>query len=171
MQRAIVLGILAGCGRLGFEPYATGTLDATPDTTLAGRCSATPVTGFDYGFTGIVDLGAAAVPDGFAIGGVRAPSSSVWGIHLSTALVPDRGAPFETTPVGGNGTYVGVNLYWDGANLDGVDLREAIGLSAAQVCSAANGRRAILAPEFQLEVETLCGTPRLSVGPAIQPPR
>jgi uncharacterized protein YjbI with pentapeptide repeats len=51
----------------------------------------------------------------------------------------------------------------DGANLDGVDLREAIGLSAAQVCAATNGRRAILAPEFQLEVEALCGPPRLAV--------
>ncbi|GAC1679860.1 MAG: hypothetical protein PVS2B2_17860 [Candidatus Acidiferrum sp.] len=43
-----------------------------------------------------------------------------------------------------------------GANLEGVDLRAAVGLTAAQVCSAANGKNAILDPVFRLEVEASC---------------
>jgi uncharacterized protein YjbI with pentapeptide repeats len=47
-----------------------------------------------------------------------------------------------------------------GANLEGVDLRAAVGLTAAQVCSSANGKRAILDPAFRLEVEASCGPSR-----------
>ncbi|HXM97147.1 MAG TPA: pentapeptide repeat-containing protein [Candidatus Dormibacteraeota bacterium] len=49
--------------------------------------------------------------------------------------------------------------HMNGANLDGVDLRAAVGLTAGQVCSAANGKHAVLDPLFRLEVESYCGAP------------
>jgi uncharacterized protein YjbI with pentapeptide repeats len=60
-----------------------------------------------------------------------------------------RGASLDGTIL--RGTHI------DGANLEGVDLRSAVGLTAAQVCSAKNGQRAILDPAFRLEVEASCG--------------
>ncbi|MBZ5701565.1 MAG: pentapeptide repeat-containing protein [Acidobacteriia bacterium] len=48
----------------------------------------------------------------------------------------------------------------DGANLDGADLRGALGLTAAQVCSAANWRAAQMDEALRLEVEHRCGDPR-----------
>jgi uncharacterized protein YjbI with pentapeptide repeats len=60
-----------------------------------------------------------------------------------------RGASLEGTILRGT--------HMDGTNLEGVDLRSAVGLTAAQVCSAANGKKAILDPVFRLEVEASCG--------------
>jgi uncharacterized protein YjbI with pentapeptide repeats len=47
----------------------------------------------------------------------------------------------------------------DGANLDGADLRGALGLDAAQVCSAQNWRGAQLDADIQQAAEQRCGTP------------
>jgi uncharacterized protein YjbI with pentapeptide repeats len=44
----------------------------------------------------------------------------------------------------------------DGTNLEGVDLRSVVGLTAMQVCSAANGKKAVIDPAFRLEVEASC---------------
>lgn len=61
-----------------------------------------------------------------------------------------RGASLEGTILRG--------AHLDGANLEGVDLRAAVGLTAAQLCSAANGKRAILDPVFRGEVEVMCSS-------------
>jgi len=45
----------------------------------------------------------------------------------------------------------------DGANLDGADLRGALGLTAAQICSAANWRGAQMDEVLRQEVEHRCG--------------
>ena len=47
-----------------------------------------------------------------------------------------------------------------GANLQGADLREAEGLTATQVCSAANLRQAQMDENLLLDVATLCGNKR-----------
>jgi len=45
-----------------------------------------------------------------------------------------------------------------GANLEGTDLREAKGLSAAQICSAAERRGVLLDQSLQEQVDSQCGT-------------
>ena len=45
----------------------------------------------------------------------------------------------------------------EGADLDGADLRGALGLTAAQVCSAVNWRGALLDPTLEQEVVLRCG--------------
>jgi uncharacterized protein YjbI with pentapeptide repeats len=47
-----------------------------------------------------------------------------------------------------------------GANLQGADLRGAEGMTAAQICSAANLRETQMDASLQLEVSTLCGNTR-----------
>jgi uncharacterized protein YjbI with pentapeptide repeats len=47
-----------------------------------------------------------------------------------------------------------------GANLQGADLRGAEGMTAAQICSAANLRETQMDASLQLEVSTLCGNMR-----------
>ena len=47
----------------------------------------------------------------------------------------------------------------DGANLDGADLRGALGLDAAQVCSAQNWRGAQIDADILQSVQQRCGTP------------
>jgi len=51
----------------------------------------------------------------------------------------------------------------DGANLDGADLRGALGLDAAQVCSAQNWRGAQLDADVQQAAEQRCGTGQTAV--------
>lgn len=48
----------------------------------------------------------------------------------------------------------------DGASLEGADLRGAVGLTPAQVCSAANRRGAQFQPDLQQAADALCGPPR-----------
>jgi len=46
----------------------------------------------------------------------------------------------------------------DGANLAGADLRGALGMTSSQVCSAQNGRTAIMDPDLAGEVQVRCGS-------------
>ena len=46
----------------------------------------------------------------------------------------------------------------DGANLTGADLRGALGITSLQVCSAQNGRTAIMDPDLAAEVQARCGS-------------
>jgi len=46
----------------------------------------------------------------------------------------------------------------DGANLTGADLRGALGITSLQVCSAQNGRTAIMDPDLAAEVQGRCGS-------------
>ena len=123
MKFALVLA-LAGCGRLGFAELpgvddATIASDAMPDSPSSGECSARKVQGFDFGASGITDLAAAQVDDGYAVGAIYAPST-FWGVHLDTQLVPDTPGPNQTSPVlGFNGLYTNGTLFFDGTNLDG----------------------------------------------------
>ena len=48
----------------------------------------------------------------------------------------------------------------DGANLAGADLRGASGITSQQVCSALNGRAALMDPDLATEVQLRCGTSR-----------
>jgi len=48
----------------------------------------------------------------------------------------------------------------DGANLTGADLRGALGMTAPQVCSAVNGRTALMDADLAGEVQTHCGSSR-----------
>ncbi len=48
----------------------------------------------------------------------------------------------------------------DGANLAGADLRGALGMTSLQVCSAQNGRTAIMDPDLAGEVQSRCGSSR-----------
>jgi uncharacterized protein YjbI with pentapeptide repeats len=48
----------------------------------------------------------------------------------------------------------------DGANLTGADLRGTLGLNSLQVCSALNGRTALMDPDLAAEVQVRCGSPR-----------
>lgn len=48
----------------------------------------------------------------------------------------------------------------DGANLTGADLRGTLGMSAQQVCSAQNGRTALMDADLAGEVQTHCGSSR-----------
>ncbi len=50
------------------------------------------------------------------------------------------------------------------ANLDGADLRSALGLTAAQVCSAASRRDVQLDNDLKLQTDALCGTPLSQAG-------
>jgi len=47
-----------------------------------------------------------------------------------------------------------------GAFLTGAILRGALGLTAEQVCSAANWRGALMDPQFRQEAESRCGATR-----------
>ena len=46
----------------------------------------------------------------------------------------------------------------DGTNLTGTDLRGALGLTSLQVCSAQNGRTAVMDPDLAAEVQVRCGS-------------
>jgi uncharacterized protein YjbI with pentapeptide repeats len=46
----------------------------------------------------------------------------------------------------------------DGANLTGADLRGALGITSLQVCSAQNGRTAIMDADLAAEVQVRCGS-------------
>jgi len=46
----------------------------------------------------------------------------------------------------------------DGANLTGADLRGTLGVSSQQVCSALNGRTALMDPDLAAEVQARCGS-------------
>ncbi len=46
----------------------------------------------------------------------------------------------------------------EGTNLTGTDLRGALGLTSLQVCSAQNGRTAVMDPDLAAEVQTRCGS-------------
>jgi len=46
----------------------------------------------------------------------------------------------------------------DGTNLTGTDLRGALGLTSLQVCSAQNGRTAVMDPDLAAEVQSRCGS-------------
>jgi len=46
----------------------------------------------------------------------------------------------------------------DGANLTGADLRGALGVTSLQVCSALNGRTALMDPDLAGEVQARCGS-------------
>jgi len=48
----------------------------------------------------------------------------------------------------------------DGANLTGADLRGALGMTAPQVCSALNGRTALMDADLAGEVQNRCGSSR-----------
>jgi uncharacterized protein YjbI with pentapeptide repeats len=46
----------------------------------------------------------------------------------------------------------------DGANLAGADLRGALGITAAQICSALHGRAALMDPDLAAEVQIRCAS-------------
>src|SRR5437868_6341479 len=46
----------------------------------------------------------------------------------------------------------------DGANLTGADLRGTLGVTSQQVCSALNGRTALMDPDLASEVQVRCGS-------------
>ena len=46
----------------------------------------------------------------------------------------------------------------DGANLTGADLRGTLGMTSVQVCSALNGRTAVMDPDLAAEVQSRCGS-------------
>jgi len=118
---AFSLGGLAGC-RFGFDDVprvdSSVTVDA-PDAIPAGHCGATKIANYDLGVTGMVDVAAAQVADGFAIG-TTTSDSILFGVHLDRQLVPNASTPFQTTPATGlPGHYSNGSLYFDGTNLVG----------------------------------------------------
>src|SRR6476469_3902453 len=106
MRPVVLCACLCAC-RLNFEATAhDASSDAAPvfddsADAMPRTCTATPVTGFSFG-TGVTDLAAAELPDGYAVGAVQT-QSSLFGVHLSPQLVPNTATPFTTTPVGGGG--------------------------------------------------------------------
>src|ERR1043165_3076741 len=123
MKRVVALVVLAGC-RFGFAEHDPDVPDGPgprPDATpiLPGHCGATKIAGYDLGATGMVDIAAAKVADGYAIGTTTA-DSILFGVHLDDQLVPNAATPFQTTPASGYpGHYSNGSLYFDGANLVG----------------------------------------------------
>ncbi|HXW54669.1 MAG TPA: pentapeptide repeat-containing protein [Candidatus Cybelea sp.] len=83
------------------------------------------------------------------------------GAQLGSAIFIDanledgdlRGAQFPGTVLSG------ANL--SGANIDGTDLRGALGLTAAQICATKSRQGAMLAESLAGEVESACGGPLL----------
>lgn len=120
--QALVSCALMGCGRIGFDPAATtgdGGIDGDSDVG-ARACTATQIEGLDLGASGAIDVAAAQVGDGFAIGVVFGAGSTFWGMHLDVNLVPAAALPFHTSPVVGfEGAYADTDLRWDGVTLVG----------------------------------------------------
>lgn len=85
------------------------------------------------------------------------PGADLGGAQLEGAIL--IGASLQGANLGGAqlaGTVLnGTEL--SGTSLEGADLRGALGLSAAQVCSAKSRRWAVLDPDLQTQVEALCG--------------
>ena len=85
------------------------------------------------------------------------PGADLGGAQLEGAIL--IGADLRGANLGGArlmGTVLnGTEL--SGTSLEGANLRGALGLSAAQVCSAKSRRWAILDLDLQTQVETLCG--------------
>jgi hypothetical protein len=118
MRAVVVLCALCAC-RIGFDELSTAGDDMPPiDASISAHCTATRITGFDYGTGGITDLAAARVSDGYAVGAIRG-TSSFYGVHLDSGLAPNAATPILTSPVDDNGTYTNATLYFDGTNLDG----------------------------------------------------
>lgn len=67
-----------------------------------------------------------------------------------------------------NGTVLN-STDFTGTNLDGTDMRGALGLTAAQVCSAKSRNGAFLAPALATEVQAACGGPLLVAPSTPQP--
>jgi len=63
-----------------------------------------------------------------------------------------RGASLKGAVLGG--------AVLDGANLTGADLRGVLGMTSLQVCSAVNGRTALMDADLAGEVQTHCGSSR-----------
>lgn len=80
--------------------------------------------------------------------------------QLSSAIFIDadlRGADFHGAQFQGT---VLTNAILEDANLDGADMRGALGLSAAQICSAKSRQGAVLDDTLQTQVNAMCSATR-----------
>jgi uncharacterized protein YjbI with pentapeptide repeats len=87
----------------------------------------------------------------------KLPGADLGGAQLETAILID--ADLRGANLGGaqlTGTVVnGADL--SGTSLEGANLQGALGLSAAQVCSARSRRGVVLDPDMETQVEAQCG--------------
>src|SRR5205823_3869793 len=78
------------------------------------RAAATGVSGLDVGGGGtVLDVAAAALPSGYAVGFVLAPQSAFYGVALDASLTANRSMPAVTSPL----SYTAATLDWDGTHL------------------------------------------------------